>query len=216
MTKAKNSKVKTDVTASDAKSTQLVKAESIQKAIVTAFETRVSLAENDNQAKNLKAEIKNYTLPVIEYALALNVDLESLAKHIAIADKKHNDFIAVYALQKIRKILHACTQSLKSSLDGYTRTILENLLHNEQNNKSAYVSLSRSIEFSELDNQKHITKRYSCSASTAGTQASSTRQAMLKLNIATVTKGKVNDEFALTDSTISKKLQSLFVVADKS
>jgi hypothetical protein len=215
MTKAKNSKVKTDVTASDAKSTQLVKAESIQKAIVTAFETRVSLAENDNQAKNLKAEIKNYTLPVIEYALALNVDLESLAKHIAIADKKHNDFIAVYALQKIRKILHACTQSLKSSLDGYTRTILENLLHNEQNNKSAYVSLSRSIEFNELDNQKHIAKRYSCSASTAGTQASSTRQAMLKLNIATVTKGKVNDEFALTDSTISKKLQSLFVVADK-
>jgi hypothetical protein len=210
MTKAKNSKVKTELT-----SVQLVKAESVQKAITTAFETRVSLAENDNQAKNLKAEIKNYTLPVIQYALELNVDLETLAKHIAISDKKHNDFIAVYALQKIRKILHACTQGLKSSLDGYTRTILENLIHNEQNNKSAYVSLSRNIEFNELDNQKHIAKRYSCAASTAGTQASSTRQAMQKLNIATVTKGKVNDEFALTDSTISKKLQSLFVVADK-
>jgi hypothetical protein len=113
-------------------------------------------------------------------------------------------------LQKVRKTIAACAQGIKNSLDPYTRTIVANLTESEQNNKSAQVALSRSVEFDEFDTQKTIKTRYNCAATTASTQMSSTRQALQILNAASVTKGKVNDEFALTDSPVANKLREMF------
>lgn len=193
-----------------AKSTSLnVKAENAQKTILSAIQARIDNAENDNQVRNLKAELNFYNVAVIAHALTLDIDFDALAKQISISDKKNGQFVALYALQKVRKILVASAQNLASQLDGYTRTILTNLTASEQNNKSAYVSLSRAIEFNEFDNQKTIKARYNCASSTASTQASSTRQAFKLLNIASVTKNKVNDEFALNDSKLAKSLLAL-------
>lgn len=180
-------------------------------ALQSALNNRIANAENENQVKNLKAELKMFTLPILEYAIANGLDVEKLTKTIAISEKKDANYLAIYALQKVRKTLSACAQGLKSSLDGYTRTIVNNLAFNEQNNKSALVSLSKAIEFNEFDTQKKITVKYGCKPSTASTQMSSTRQALMLLNIATVTKRKNNDEFALTDSLLANRLKSLFV-----
>ena len=179
-------------------------------SLQSALTARVKSAENENQAKNLQTELKLFSLPVIEYANAQGFDVAALAKQISISDKKHADFIAVYALQKVRKCLTACAQGITRSFDPYTRTILENLVHDSQNNKTALVSLCKSIEFDELDTQKKISARYNCHAGTAGTQMSSTRQALRVLNIATVTKGKTNDEFALTESAFAMRVREMF------
>jgi hypothetical protein len=194
-----------------AKSTN-VKATNAQKAIISAIETRITNAENANQVRNLNAELKFYNEAVIAHALTLDIDFTALASAVSVSDKKNANFVALYALQKVRKILTASAQNLASQLDGYTRTILTNLTASEQNNKSAYVSLSRAIEFNEFDSQKTIKARYNCASSTASTQASSTRQAFKLLNIASVTKNKVNDEFALNDSKLAKNLLDLVTV----
>lgn len=183
-----------------------VNATKVFEAVQAAINTRIEKAENENQAKNIKAELKLFSLPVVEYAVSQGFDVDALAKTIAVTDKKNGDFLAVYALQKVRKVLTALAQGLKSPLDPYTRTIAINLAHDAQNNKSALVSLSKAIVFDEFDNQKKITARYGCSAGTAGTQMSSTRQALRVLGIATVTKGKAQDEFMLTASPFAMRM----------
>lgn len=185
------------------------------QSVLNALQARIDNAANENQIKNFRAEIKFYNEAMIASALALSIDVKALSAQIAISDKKNNDYIAVYALQKIRKLLTSSALSLTSQLDAYTRTILTNLVYDAQNNKTAYVSLSKSIEFNELDNQKKIKTRYNCNASTASTQASSTRQALKVLNIATVSKNKVNDEFALTDSKIALQFKDLILAKTK-
>lgn len=188
------------------------KAQNAQKTILSAIQTRIDNAENSNQVKNLTTELKFYNEAVIAHALTLDIDFNALSSAIAISDKKNSNFVALYALQKVRKILVASAQNIANQLDGYTRTILTNLTASEQNNKSAYVSLSRAIEFNEFDTQKTIKARYNCASSTASTQASSTRQAFKLLNIASVTKNRVNDEFALNDSKLAKSLLNLVSV----
>lgn len=195
--------------------TNSVNAKNVLKSIQDALNTRIENAENDNQRKNFKTEIAFYNEAMISSALALDIDMKAIAKQIAISDKKNADFIAVYALQKIRKLLTASALNLISFTDSYTKTILTNLMFDAQNNKTAYVSLSKSIEFSEFDTQKKIKARYNCNASTASTQASSTRQALKVLNIATVSKNKVNDEFALTDSKIALQFKDLILNSKK-
>lgn len=193
----------------------LKKANNAQKqfeALQKSLNARITSAENENQAGNLRTELKQFTLPVIEYASAQGFDIDALAKTIAKSDKKDADFLAVYALQKVRKTLTALAQGITKSFDPYTRTILANLVHDTQNNKTALVSLSRSIAFDEFDTQKKISTRYNCHAGTAGTQMSSTRQALRVLNIATVTKNRNNDEFALTDSVFANKVRDMFTV----
>jgi hypothetical protein len=183
-----------------------------QTAIIDALTSRANSAENDNQRKNLTAELKFYNAATVEYAMNAGINVEALAKQIAQADKKHADFLAVYALQKVRKILNACAQGIANTFDPYTRTILANLSHNKQNNKTALVSLSKSVTFDEFDTQHAIKARYNCNASTASTQASSTRQALRVLNIANTSKGRVNDEFELTDSALAKRVIEIFTV----
>lgn len=192
-------------------SNEIVNGQALLESVQSALTNRINNAENSNQARNLTAEFKMFTLPVIEYASANGIDIKQLSDIISISDKKHSNYLAIYALQKVRKTLVACAQGLTNSLDGYTRTIVNNLVFSEQNNKSALVSLSRAHEFSEFDTQKTIKARYTCTAGTAGTQMSSTRQALKVLNIATVTKNKNADEFALTDSALANRLKSMFL-----
>lgn len=181
-----------------------------QTAIIDALTARANSAENENQRKNLNAELKFYNVATVEYAMTCGLNVEALAKQIAQSDKKNADFLAVYALQKVRKILNACAQGLTSTFDPYTRTILANLVHSKQNNKTALVSLSKSVQFDEFDTQHKISARYNCNASTASTQASSTRQALRVLNIANTSKGRVNDEFELTESALAKRVIEMY------
>lgn len=179
-------------------------------AMQAAIAARVQAADNDNLRKNLNTESRMLTLPQVEYALSIGIDMQAIANQISVSDKHAREYVGIYVLQKVRKTLAACAQGIKNTLDPYTRTIVANLCESEQNNKSAQVALSRSVEFDEFDTQKTIKARYNCAATTASTQMSSTRQALMILDAASVSKGKVNDEFALTDSKIANRLREMF------
>lgn len=138
----------------------------------------------------------------------------TLLKNARIADSKQDkqNFIAVKVLVKIVKALEGIGQGLSSQLDPYTRTIAENLIAlNGISNKSCLVSLSRSVEYSELEQQAALVKRYNCSANTAGTQASSTRMMLKHLDICNVVKGKNGDVITLQENERAKTFCTLFV-----
>jgi len=137
----------------------------------------------------------------------------SLLKSVRIADSKQNkhDFIAVKVLVKIVAALTAIGQGLKSELDPYSRTIIANVIAlNQLNNKSALVSLSRSVVYDELEQQAALVQHYNCSANTAGTQCSSTRQMLKALDMCEVVKGKRNDIITIKDNARIQAMVALF------
>ncbi|MFM0095632.1 hypothetical protein PQQ87_08465 [Paraburkholderia nemoris] len=125
---------------------------------------------------------------------------DTMLKHCAIADSKTNktDFVAVKTLVKIVSTARAIGQGIKRELDGYTMTIGENLAAlGQMRIKDGLVSLSKSVEYDELEQQAHLVRRMNCSVGTAGAQSGSTRMCLRELGIAQVVKGKRNDEMHL-------------------
>ena len=181
-----------------------------QTAILTAIQSRIDNAPNDNQRDKLSAEYRFFADAngaVILDKIASLVDVKALADKISICEKSNSDFVAVYALQKIRKMVYALANNAKSFIDGYSNSIIFNMVRlQELDNKSALVALSKSVEYSELDKVRDIKRQISVAVSTASTQASSTRQMLRVLNIATVTKCKNGDEFTFEDNATAKQV----------
>ena len=185
-------------------------------AMLNAIKVRADSAPNENQRDNLLAEFKFFNdangSVIIEKASEY-IDVKSLAAKIAICEKANSDFVAVYALQKVRKMLFALANNRASFVDGYSKSIISNMVRlQELTNKSALVALSKSIEYTELDKTQEIKRLINVAASTASTQASSTRQMLRLLEIASVTKNKNADEFMLTESSAAKAISVMFAV----
>jgi hypothetical protein len=186
----------------------------VQTIILAALQSRIDNAPNDNQRDNLSAEYRFFAdangSVILDKCAAL-VDLQALAQKISICEKSNSDFIAVYALQKVRKMLYALANNTKSFIDGYSNSIIFNMVRlQELDNKSALVALSRAVEYTELDKVRDIKRQISVAVSTASTQASSTRQMLRVLNIATVTKRKNGDEFTFTDNATAKQVIAFY------
>ena len=187
----------------------------LQTVILEALAKRIEFAPNENQQQNLTAESRFFadaTGSVILDKVSNLIDIESLARQIAIVDKSNADFVAVYALQKIRKMVYSIANNSKSFIDGYSNSILHNMcrLQSEITNKSAQVALSKSVEYTEFDKQQSVKRLVNVAASTASTQASSTRMMLRVLNIATVNKNKNSDEFTFRDTEIAKVIISYY------
>lgn len=186
-----------------------------QTVMLNAIQNRITAAPNDNQREKLTAEFKFFADKngaVILDKVSDRIDLNALARQISISEKSDSNFLAVYALQKVRKMLYALANNTRSFIDGYSNSIIYNMvkLNAEITNKSAQVSLSKSVEYDEFDKVQSIDRKVNCAASTASTQTSSTRQMMRALNIATVTKRKNGDEFTFTDSAAAKQVIAFY------
>lgn len=188
----------------------------LQNAMIEAIKVRADNAPNENQRDNLVAEMKFFSDvngSVILDKVSAIVDVKTLANKIAILEKSNSDFVAVYALQKVRKMLFALANNTASYCDGYSKSIISNMVRlQELTNKSALVSLSKSVEYTEFDKLQEIKRLINVAASTASTQASSTRQMLRLLDIASVTKRKNADEFMLTESATAKQISVMFTV----
>lgn len=144
---------------------------------------------------------------------AFHAIAEKLLKRVEIANKANNanDFIAVKVLVKIVSASVAIAQKNTSVLDPYSETILRNLVALQQvNNKTALVSLSKAITYTDEDQQVALKARYNCSAGTASTQASSTRMMLEALDICEVQKAKKGDVISFKDNDRAKLMVSLF------
>lgn len=136
-----------------------------------------------------------------------------LLASVAVVESKDDEekFVAVKVLVKIVKASAALSRKLKGNFDPYSQTIIENLISLQQiDNKSALVSLSRDIEYSEFEQVQHLVARYRCSPGTATTQASSTRMMLRALDICEVQKGKKGDVITLKDNDRARALVAVF------
>ncbi|MDY7537586.1 hypothetical protein RGU72_04875 [Undibacterium sp. 5I1] len=225
---AKTSKVTKATTAT----TKVVKTPKAKKAVVVAVDTVQAVEQTFTtrfvevlQARNAEQYSKDTDLAINAVKGSKAVDLamskpefkevaSNLLKNARIASNKQDksNFIAVKVLVKIAHCLNAIGQNMKSTLDPYSRTIAENLIAlNGISNKSCLVSLSRSVEYSELEQQSALVKRYNCSANTAGTQASSTRMMLHYLDIANVQKSKNGDVITLKENDRATTFAALFI-----
>jgi hypothetical protein len=139
---------------------------------------------------------------------------DTMLKNCAIADKKQNttDFVAVKTLVKIVSTARAIGQGIKRELDGYTMTIGENLCALGQLRiKDGLVSLSRNVEYHELETQAALVRRMNSSVGTAGAQSGSTRMCLREMGIAKVVKGKRDDQMQIdADNPRAKAFVALF------
>jgi hypothetical protein len=137
---------------------------------------------------------------------------DTMLKNCAIADKKQNttDFVAVKTLVKIVSTARAIGQGIKRELDGYTMTIGENLCALGQL-RIKVVSLSRNVEYHELETQAALVRRMNSSVGTAGAQSGSTRMCLREMGIAKVVKGKRDDQMQIdADNPRAKAFVALF------
>jgi hypothetical protein len=185
-----------------------------QALILSAIQVRIDSAPNENQKDNLQTEYKFFADnngQIILNKVSHIIDIQNLARKISIIEKSNVDFVAVYALQKIRKMIYSLANNTKSFIDGYSNSIISNMVKlQEITNKSALIALSKSIEYSELDKVQEIKRTINVAVSTASTQASSTRQMLNILNIANVTKRKNGDEFQFNDNETAKTIIAFY------
>jgi hypothetical protein len=190
------------------------KAQDLQALMVQALQARIVSAPNDNQRDTLTTELKFFADAngaVILDKVSAVIDVVTLTQKIALSDKSHADFVAVYALQKVRKMIYSFANNTKSFIDGYSNSIIFNMVQlQELTNKSALVALSKSVEYSELDKVQAVKRQISVAVSTASTQASSTRQMLRLLDIASVSKRKTDDEFTFNDTASAKQVIAFY------
>jgi len=183
-------------------------------ALTTALTNRNAVAPSkDIQLALNNAKRFEKALDSLFGKAAFDKIAKKLIARCEIAEKagNANDFIAVKVLVKIVSASVAIAQKNTSVLDPYSETILRNLVTLQTvNNKTALVSLSRSIEYTEADQQQAIKTRYNCSAGTASTQASSTRMMLEALDICDVQKGKKGDVISFKENDRARLMVSLF------
>lgn len=190
--------------------------EKAQAGIIEAITHRITHADNDNQADKLRTELKffsgEHAAGVLKLASNYEIDFAGLAKSIKVLRNESKEaFLAVYALQKVRKALYALAQGSKSGFDGYTNSILFNLAALQHiNNKEGRMALCKAIEYTELEQVQGIKRLLNCSEGTASTQASSTRMMLRALGIANVTKQKTGDTISFTDSPAAAAVVTMY------
>ncbi len=218
MTKAKSVKAVKTVSNAAAESVAVTVTQAVNSTIQSAYDTlKASIAArqqyqidngNAKQADKWHAESKALTLHHVEKLQALGVDVSAMSARIAVAVKSDENFVAIYAMQKVRKLCSALLNG-KSAIDGYTSTILQNVFALDKlNNKSALVSLSRGITFTETDQEQAIVKRYHCEPSTASTQASSSRKALQVLGAAQYE--RADKALIMKDTDTARALAALY------
>jgi len=196
------------------KTTTTTTAADLQQNLIAAFQVRIDNAENENQRDYLKKEQnffsdKNAEI-IIEKSMSL-IDYARFANQVKITDKKNRDYLAQYVINKIRRFAYGIANNTKSFIDGYSNSILFNL--NELQNmtmKSRLVSLSKSAVYLETEKIQDIKRKISVSLNTADTQASSSKQAFIFLNITNGQKGKRDDDIEFKENEIADYVKAWF------
>ena len=192
------------------------RAVTIAQIFVTSANARMIDAD---KCKTILADISAFSDASFARQLSATVErgfmtfdaLESLASDIAITDKSDARFIGLKVITKVRQAINALANDRKSFFDGYSVSILSNLTRlQELSNKSALMSLSRAIEYTETDQVSDIRRLLDCSPSTASTQASSSRMMLRALGVCNVVKRKNGDVISFTDSASANAIRVMF------
>lgn len=191
-----------------------LKMKNFSTALITTLEARQAAAPSADLVTSINnARSHARALDALFGSVAFAPVAKKLLTSLSITDAKQNreDFVAVKVVVKVINTANGLAKGEKTLLDPYSRTIIENLIKLQSvTNKSALVSLSNAIVFTDDDQKQKLTNKYNCSAGTAGTQASSTRMMLRSLDICEVLKSKRGDTLTLKDNARAAQLVELF------
>ena len=161
-------------------------------------------------------------LQQIDYLHKQKFNLSDIAKLIAITDKSHADFCAIYAIEKIFNLLRCLASKDRNKLNGYTKAMLVNLLeHDVLTIDECKCAVSRELHqkaySAKFSGQKQIRLLYNSGKSTAGTQVSSSRMCLKALNVCHVRKGSSKDEITFnSEAQYTQAVLNLLQMTDNS
>lgn len=187
--------------------------QSFQEDLANRFDSilaRPDVSGNAGLSKKFAAE-KNRLMAHAATLAGYGVDPSFVNAYSGDGGRK--GYLAIYALQKVTRVVRALAQKSVLVMDGYTRAIASNALQSEGaiSNRMARGSLTHDLKLAETEILK---TRLLKADSTAGTQRSSTAHALAALGIATYDRTSKN----LTlrgDTAIGKDFQALFVGAEE-
>ena len=213
---------KTAAAAAAAAVQQINQGEALQVQFVAAAAARLAARTAAGaDCKTIVADLNQFKL--VSFARQLDKLIEkeyftadalaALAADMHVSEEKDNRFIGVKVITKIRAALEALSLDMKSNFDKYSNSILHNLCKNQElSNKSALVSLSKSIEYHQDEQEAHIVKLINCSPSTASTQASSSRMMFRALGLANVQKRKSKDVITPAESAAARAVLTMYAL----
>lgn len=183
-------------------------------ALISTLEARQAVAPSADLVTSINnARSHSRALDALFGSVAFAPVAKKLLTSLSITDAKQDreNFVAVKVVVKVINTANGLAKGEKALLDPYSRTIIENLIKLQSvTNKSALVSLSNAIVFTDDDQKQKLTNKYNCSAGTAGTQASSTRMMLRSLDMCEVLKSKRGDTLTLKDNARAAQLVELF------
>lgn len=198
------------------------KATKTQIALVEALKIRLETHEaaSGKECKTLRADIKSFEqvsgLAVIDICLKKGLKLDDFVNNINVLDKSDERHIAVKVITKIRQLMKAIAENNARHLDGYTHSIVRNLLVN----KSLTVfecerCLSTSIvndgiDTFKLDEHKRIVAYKNTAPSTAETQSSSTRMMLKLLDVCETVKGQKDATLSFKESAHAELFLNMY------
>ncbi|WP_151708828.1 hypothetical protein [Acinetobacter brisouii] len=211
-----NATVKT-VSKIDAQATEM------QTKLVQNLEIRLDLHEEKSGkiCTTLRADIAKFKtdngFAVIKACLKKGLKLDDFIATVAIADTDDNDkYLAVKAITKCRQFMQAVAQGSASKLDGYTDSIMRNLLVHkaltvfECEQCLSGTMINEHTNKMRIDETKKIVAYKNSGASTATTQASSSRMMLKMFNICAVEKGRKDDVISFTDEKTALLMLDLY------
>jgi len=196
---------------------------SLQASLVAAFKTRAAFcAERVTAGYPEQGQVERFTryaktVETANYAVAIDavksvVSVDQFAAIAANCDKAaKSNFVAVYAADKIIKMIQALAQRDLNGLakiDPYTASIINNALYNNNalSRDGQLASLSRRVD---LNTNEVMKSRAGVALSTALTQKSSTSELARILGLADLIKGARNQTLTLDAAKVAQ-LRELF------
>lgn len=202
------------------------KATKTQIALVEALKIRLDAHEaaSGKECKTLRVDIKSFEsvsgTAIIDICLKKGLKLDDFIANVNVLDKSDDRHIAVKVITKIRQLMKAIAENNARHLDGYTLSIVRNLLVN----KSLTVfecerCLSTSIvndgiDTFKLDETKRIIAYKNTAPSTAETQSSSTRMMMMLLDVCDTVKGQKDATLSFKDSAHAELFLNMMNLED--
>ena len=200
------------------------KATKVQTALVEALKIRLVAHEtaSGKECKTLQADLKSFEavsgLATIEICLKKGLKLDDFIANVNILDKSNDKHIAVKVITKIRQLMKAIAENNAKRLDGYTHSIVRNLLVN----KSLTVFecerclstniVNDGIDTFKLDETKKIVAYKNTAPSTAETQSSSTRMMLMLLDVCDTVKGQKDATLTFKDSAHAELFLNMYEI----
>lgn len=180
------------------------KSTKLQTALVEQLQIRLASHEqaSGKECKTLRVDIKKFEsvngLAVIDICLKKGLKLDGFVNNLNVLDKADERHIAVKVITKIRQLMKAIAENNARHLDGYTHSIVRNLLANksltvfECTRCLSSKMVNDGTDIFKLDETKQIKSYVNTAPSTANTQACSTRMMLMLLDICDTAKGKTD------------------------